>query len=382
MANPGIGYRTTCDVLCEISLHLLEPIVFTTITSFGEGGYSDGGYSEGGYSDPIGQLIGVVSQDAMYVGAQIVIGWGLDTAEVVTITEINSDGTILTTTAVNSHDPGEVVLAPTFPTQQPTDPFYTQSEMLGYLSRAQNEFLAECPVYYQLTQQSLTYGQIFQDTPANAVEINRVAISKMYIAIASLSRTDNTVTLASVDPHGLGVKSTIFVQNAEPGWGGVFEVLTAPSPTTLTYRQDADDDSTTEGAILYFKRMYETTQAEITMTQRNWQNSYQENPTQWFEDRTGLYRWGVGGRPASNYPVELLCSIRDDDTLELLDGFLLNDIIVYIIKYGALAYAFGKDGVQQDPSRARYCRARFDRGCMAVNRYLEGFKLGTEAASA
>lgn len=370
------------DVLCEVSLHLIEPIVNTQITSFGVGGYSDGGYSEGGYSDPIGQLLGVASQNAMYVGAMIVIGWGLTTAEVVTITEINDDGTILTTTAVNSHNPGETVLAPTFPTQQVTDPFYTQSEMLGYLSRAQNEFLAACPCYYELSQQSLTFGQIYQDTPANCIEINRVAISTTYIAITTLARASNTVTLTSEDPHGLGPKSTIFIQNPTAGWGGVFEVLTTPSPTTLTYRQDAADDATTAGAILYWKRMYETTQAEISMTNRTWQNGYQQNPTQWFEDRSGLYRWGAGGKPASNYPVELLCSIRDTDTLGLLDGFLVSDMLVYIIKYGVLGYAWSKDGIAQDPSRAAYCRARFDRGCMSVNRYLESFKLSPEAAHA
>lgn len=376
MANTGIGYRLAADVLCEVSLHLLQPIVNTTLTSFGVGGYSDGGYSEGGYSDPIGQLLGVASQDAMYVGAMIVIGWGLDTAEVVTITEINDDDTILTTPAANSHSVGEIVLAPTFPKQQTADPIYTQSEMLGYLARAQNEFLSACPTYYELSQQSLTFGQIYQDTPANCIEINRVAISRTYIAVDTLARAANVVTLTSVDPHGLGPKSTIFVQNPTAGWGGTFEVLMVPSPTTLTYRQDGDDDETTGGAILYFVRMYETTQAEISMTNRTWQNGYQQNPTQWFEDRSGLYMWGTGGKPASNYPVELLCSIRDTDTLGLLDGFLVSDMLVYIIKYGVLAYALSKDGVQQDPGRAGYCRARFDRGCMAVNRYLEGFKLG------
>lgn len=382
MANPGLGFRTAADVLAEVSLHLLEPIVNTQLTSFGEGGYSDGGYSEGGYSDPIGQLLGVASQDAMYVGAMIVLGWGLDTAEVVTITEINDDGTILTTTAVNPHDVGETVLAPTFPTQQPTDPFFSQTEMLGYLSRAQNEFLAACPVYYQLSQQALAFGTIYQDTPANCIEINRVAISKTFIAVATLTRVSNTVTLASVDPHGLGPKSTIFIQNGATGWGGVFEVLTVPSPTTLTYRQDAADGTTTDGSILYWTRMYETTQAEISMTNRTWQNGFQQNPSQWFEDRSGLYRWGVGGKPASNYPVELLCSIRDTDTLGLLDGFLVSDLLVYIIKYGVLAYAFSKDGIQQDPSRAAYCRQRFERGCASVNRYLEGFNLGLKQEGA
>jgi hypothetical protein len=333
-----------------------------------------------GYGSGPPEVIFPASLDAMYVGAMIVVGWGLDTAEVVTITGIDyTHDAIYTTAFVNVHAAGETILAPTFPYEAANgDPAFTQQEMLGYLSRCQNEFLAACPVYYELSQQSLVFGQIFQDTPANCIEINRVSISQTYIAIASLTRASGTVTLASFDPHGLAAQSTVYIQNPTAGWGGVFEVLTVPSPTTLTYSQVAADDSTTGGAILYFNRMYETTQAEISMTNRNWQNGYATSPNQFFEDRSGLYKWGVGGKPASNYPVELLCSIRDTDTLGLLDGFLLSDVLVYLLKYGVLAYAFSKDGIQQDPARAKYCKMRFDRGCMAVNRYLDGFQLGAK----
>lgn len=378
MASPGLGYRTAADVLCEVSLHLLQPICYTTISAFYlVGGWGTGGWGVYGWGTGPTTLQ-LASTANLYIGAQIILGWGLDTAEVVTVIGFGPSGYIFTTTPVNSHDPGETVLSPTFPYEAANgDPAFSQSEMLGYLSRAQNETLSEVPTYYALTQQAAVFGQIFQDTPANCIEINRVAISQTYIAIASLTRASNTVTLASVDPHGLGAKSTIFVQNSAAGWGGVFEVLTVPSPTTLTYKQVASDDSTTGGAILYWKRAYETTQAEISMTNRTWQNGYVTSPSNWFEDRTGLYRWGVGGKPASNYPLELLCSVRDTDTLGLLDGFLLPDLLVGpVLKYKVLAYAFSKDGIQQDPARARYCDMRWRKGVMAIQRYLEGFDLG------
>jgi hypothetical protein len=68
--------------------------------------------------------------------------------------------------------------------------------------------------------------------------------------------------------------------------------------------------------------------------------------------------------------------VRDTDTLDLLSGFILSDVIIYILKYKVLSFALSKDGVQQDPGRAAYCRQRFDRGCASVNRYLLGFQLG------
>lgn len=376
MANPGSGFRTACDVLMEISLHLIEGVGNTTATQFAQGGYSDGGYSEGGYSDPIGSLIYVVSQDAMYVGAMIVVGWGLSTAEVATITEINDDGTILTSTLVNSHNPGETILAPTFPTQATTDAFFSQSEILGYLARVQNIFLASCQVFYELSQQNLQFGQILQNTPDNCITLSRVAASQYFSVIATITRTDDSVLLVTVDPHGLQVGSTIFVQNGTAGFGGVFEVASVPTPSSITYVQIADDGVATGGAILYFARLYETTQAELSMSNRNWRNSFVNIPQTYFEDRTGLYKFGIGGKPSSNFPVELLMGIRDTDTLGLLDGFLVPDMLVYILKYGTLAEIFAKDGVQQDPTRAAYCRQRFERGIAATNRFLNGFTMG------
>jgi hypothetical protein len=360
----------------EVSYHLVEQVCFCTATAVAQGGYGDGGFGENGYGDPVGALFTVSSQTAMYVGALIIIGWGLTTAEVVTITEINADGTILTTATVNAHNAGETILAPTFPTQAPTDPFYTIQEMLGYLSRAQNEFLTECGTYFQLFQQSVTYGQIIQSTPPTAIEIERVALSTFYSAIATITIASNVATVVTVDPHGLQVGSTIYIQNPTAGFGGCFQVASVPSTTSLTCKQVAANSSATGGAIIYFSRLYETTSAEITMTDRTWRNDYVQNPSQWYEDRTGLYKWGVNGRPASNFPVELLCTVRDTDTLGLLDGFLIPDTLCYILKHKVLAFAFMKDGVAQDPARAAYCEQRYRRGVMAVQRYLRGMEMG------
>ncbi len=381
MAIPGQGFRFAADVLCEVSLHLIEPIVFTTASAFAVGGYNDGPYNTLGYNDPRGSLLYVASQNAMYVGAQIVVGWGLTTQEVATITQINADGTVLTTTLVNSHNPGETILAPTFPTQQPVDPHWQQSEMLGYLSRAQNEFLTDCGCFYQFATQNMVYGQLVQNTPGTCIEINRIAASQINTLVTSLTRTNNEVTCVTVNPHGLVAGSTFFMQNAAAGFGGVFEIDTVVSPTSFTYTQIAANGSATGGAVLYFTRLYETTQAELSMSDRTWKNNYVGTPSFWYQDRQGVYKFGVGGKPASNFPLQLLMSVRDTDTLGLLDGFLVPDVLVPIIKWKVLAYAFSKNGVQQDPQRAKYCEDRYRKGVAATNRFLTGMSLGLKGGA-
>lgn len=360
----------------EVSYHLVEQVVDTTILFVaGPGGWGSGGWGVWGWGSGPPEVIQPASLTAMYVGAMIIVGWGLDTAEVVTITGITWNGYIYTTAFVNSHSAGETILAPTFPSQQTTDPFFTQAQMLEWISRAQNEFLSLCPTYYALTYQTLSYGQIYQATPANCIEINRVAVSQYMTLLTSLTRTDDEVVAVSESPHGLAVGSTIFIQNPTAGFGGVFEIDTIISPTSFSYPQVADDGTATGGAILYFSRAYETTQAELSMTNRAWQNNYQASPTQWAEDRAGLYRWLVGAKPASNYPVELLCSIRDTDTLGLLDHFLISDSLCFALKWKVLAYALGSDNEQSDPTRAAYAESRFQRAVAATNRYLEGYNL-------
>ena len=69
-------------------------------------------------------------------------------------------------------------------------------------------------------------------------------------------------------------------------------------------------------------RLYEVTQEELTMQDRFWQSNYTAPLRSWFEDRAGLYQWGVGGVPSTTFPVELLCAVRDDDALTMLSGFL------------------------------------------------------------
>lgn len=361
MAATPTGYRTVNDLLIEASLQLVEPICQTTLSAPVAAGVAS---------------VAVGSTANIYAGAQLVVDSGTP-REAITVISVGAGS--ITANFANAHNSGVILSGATFPTQYPTDPLYTQAEMLGYLSRAQNEFLSKVPVIYALFQQNANLGNIIQPTPDKVIEIQRIAASSLYVSIASLIRSGGTVTVTTTDPHGLVAGSTPYVSGtADDSFEGTFEVATVVSPTVLTYPQDAADATTTGGAFLYWVRMYEYTQEELTQQYRQWRNAYIGTPSAWFEDRTGLYQFGVNGKPASNFPLQLLCSIRDVDYLGYGDYFLAPDLFLHIVKYRMLEYVFSKDGVQSDPIRVEYCKQRFEKGVAAAQRWIGGLSMGME----
>jgi hypothetical protein len=364
MAIPGLGYRTAADVLMEVSLHLAQPAVYQTLTA------------------PIAAGAGVTATVAstfyMYPGAQVVIELpGAAAQEVVYVNTVPT-GTTFTANFANAHAAGVPAWAPTFPTQEATDPIFTQSEMLQYLSRAQNEFLTAVPCFYERFFQTVAAGNIYQSTPPTAILIDRIAASPIDIAIVSLVRSGNIVTLTAVSPTNLVQYNTFSVANpTDPSYSGSFAVISNPTPTTLTYRQIGANSSTSGGTIQSMRRLYEVTQEELVQQNRSWQVNY-TNPLQsWFEDRAGLYRWGVGGIPQSTFPVELLCAVRDTDTLGFLDGFLVPDVCVHALKWLTASFAWSKDGVAAQPQMAEFAMKRYAQIVMATQRYIQAMKMST-----
>jgi hypothetical protein len=189
--------------------------------------------------------------------------------------------------------------------------------------------------------------------------------------MTSLVRAGGVVTATFPSPHGLTAGQQFTVKSAlDTTFNGAFQSVSAPSPTTLTWQQSGANASTTGGNVVYFNRLYEITQQEQFMANRQWQTQ-QGPPTAFFEDRTGLYRWGLNAKPPYVMPLELLASVRDTDTLTLLDGFAVPDLVIHVIKWNVVASAFSKDGCWQDSQRAQYAVERYTRGVAAVNRYLD-----------
>jgi hypothetical protein len=370
---PGIGFRTASDVLLEASTMLVEPIFQTTLT--------EAVSSTGSQTVTVGSVLDPSNSElAIYNGAQVVIDTGTN-AEIVTITAFVQSPASITGVFSKTHASGVPATAACWPLQQATDPIYTQSEMLGYLSRAQNEFLEQVPIYFAQFYQEAPTGSMIQPTPPTAIEIERIASSNLAIPALSLVRSGSVVTATFIAPHGLVVGSTFWIQPAgtflpsmmyfDPSFAGVFQVASVVSPTVLTYNQTAPDAYTDAGMLTYYYRLFEITQTEMSALYPGWQ-SVPSVPNAYAEDRTGLYGFILNGIPPFNIPLNILASVRDSDTLSLLDGFLLPDLLIPYLRWRVLSYALDKSGVFMDKQRAEYAYSRFQRGILAVRRLMDG----------
>lgn len=350
--------------MLELSFHLLEPWLYTIASSaVTTPGTTTIQVPNLGYPVP-----------AVFSGAQLVIDSGFN-EEIITVSAFNPAATPPTITATFAlpHAIGVPIVGATFPTQaQSGDPFFTQPEILSYLARAQNQFLADVPMIFALNTQTVTVGQILQPLVCDAIAINRIASSSANVLLVSLTRASNVVTAISQSPHGLIANEKFAILQApDPSFDGAFRLGTVLSPTSWSYSQVAPDATTSGGGWAgLWLRLLEVSQSELSMQNPFWESQFTTSLKSWWEDRSGLYAFGLGGRPSSNFPIEVLCSIRDTDTLQLTDGFLVPDPMLHYVKYKALEYAASKDGEQRSPQLAAYCKQRYDRGVLTTRRWL------------
>jgi hypothetical protein len=375
MAQVGTGYRSVISMMLELSFHLLEPWLITTTSS--------AVIAQGTATVQLGTLGYPVS--ACYVGAQLVIDTGLP-QEIITLTAVDPTSTppTITATFANPHASGVQVWGATFPTQANSgDPFFTQSEILSYIARAQSQFLADVPLIFALNSQNVTVGQILQPLVCDAIEIHRIASSSPNVALSSLSRLNGTVTATSISPHGLTVNEQFaIIQAPDPNWDGAFTVASVPNNLTWTYQQGGPNESIGQGGWAgLWVRLLEVSAEELSMQDPFYRNNFVTRLTSFYEDRVGLYQFGVNGKPSTNLPVEVLCSIRDSDILQLTDYFLTPDPFLHYVKYLALSYAFSKDGEARDAAREKYCRERYLRGVLVSKRWMSGHGVGLSSGA-
>jgi hypothetical protein len=348
----------------EISFHLVEPtLLVNTLSAVAAPGSATIQVPNLGY--PV---------NACYSGAQLVIDTGL-AEEIITVSAFNAASVPPTITATFAlpHASGAQLIGATFPTQaQSGDALFTQSEILSYLARAQNQFLADVPMIFALNTQTVQYGQILQPLVCDSVEIVRVSSSYQNVALASLTRSGNVVTAVSQSPHGLILNEKFaIIQSPDPNFDGAFRVATVPDNLHWTYPQVGPNVSVSGGGMAgLWLRLLEVSQSELACQNPFWESQFTTSLKSWYEDRTGLYAFGLGGRPSSNFPIEILCSIRDSDVLQATDGLLTPDPFLHYVKYKALEYAWSKNGEQQNPQLAAYAKARYDRGVLISRRWL------------
>ena len=364
--------------MAEMSFALLEPIVNQSLASnIGPGP---------NLTITLKPSSPLPATQYLYPNALVVVGWHASDAEVVTVQSVSGNNTFVGT-LVNAHVAGESVFSATFPTQQPTDPVFTQAEIQGYIAQAQNEFLTKVPLIFELFPNlPVLIGQVYQTVPDTAIEMERVALQTIpnanFYNIASISRTGGVVTAllstsvlsANWTPNlpilVLGVSDNSYNSQAN----AKFVLATVSTDgLTLTWPQAGVNSSSSGGvvALPILTRLYESSQNQLAMQNPAWQsNPSSLVPTSFFEDRTGVYGWGIAPPPSGNFYTELLCSIRGPVALNLLDYFLVPDCMLPGIKYAALGYSFGKNGVERSPSLQRFCQAKFDYWVMLAQRFL------------
>jgi multisubunit Na+/H+ antiporter MnhC subunit len=177
MAAPvvGIGYLIASDILSDVSYMLIENPVNTAVPA---GGVAAGAQTVGVY-DP-----------SMYVGAQVVVGLSGDPLiEVVTITAVVV-GVSFSAVFANAHAAGVAISGPTFPVRQPTDPFFTQGEMLVYLATALNDFLTDCPLIIGVATVQVAPSAQTTALPADSLKPVRVATGNYPLRETSQSNLD------------------------------------------------------------------------------------------------------------------------------------------------------------------------------------------------
>jgi hypothetical protein len=173
----GVGFLIANDILTDASFRLVEPVVNMAF-----------------YDNTMAGSRVILSWDpSLYVGAQLVAGVLGVTAEVVTVTAINP-GVSFTATFQNNHQGAEPIVGATFPVQNSAgDPYFTQAEMLQYLSDSVNDFLLACPLVYQVTA-GVTYGptQQIAALPGDCMYPVRVAYAGRALRETSQSNLDGT----------------------------------------------------------------------------------------------------------------------------------------------------------------------------------------------
>ena len=171
----GAGFLLTNDLLTDCAYVLLQPSVSTTVPA---GGIAAGTATVATF-DP-----------SMYPSAQIVVGAaGSADIEVVTIISV-VEGVSFTALFANAHAAGEPIVGATFPVRQTTDPFYTQGEMLAYLSTAQGDFLEACPLLYALGFATVNAQQQNAALPSDCMVPMRMAVNNYPLRETSQANLD------------------------------------------------------------------------------------------------------------------------------------------------------------------------------------------------
>jgi len=182
MAAPvvGSGFLRVIDRLQDASYALIQPVVREQFPAT---------IATGVQTIPIADPAVWVPTVCLYVGAQLVCGVTGANLEVVTVTAVNV-GVSFTAVFANAHQAGEWINGATFPVRYPTDPLFTQAEMLSYISSASNDFLTDVPLAYNIAALTVPPTAPYTPLPADSLFPVRVAYQSYPLRETSQSNLD------------------------------------------------------------------------------------------------------------------------------------------------------------------------------------------------
>lgn len=312
MATPvlGVGSLIANDILTDVAFALFEPCVNVLVPA--------GGIVVGLAAVP-------VWDPSIYIGAELLVGVLGGDLEVVEVTAVNP-GVSFTAVFVNPHVAGEPIIGATFSVQNTAgDPFFTQLEMLTYLSNAVSDFLLRCPLVYAIDDEiSVGPSQPTAALPDDCMQPVRIAV---FQEIAGEGFGDG----------GFG----------DGGFGG--------------------DDTVT----VFSYALRETSQSNLDGTDFTWSQEAAAEPYTYYRDKIGLQNFGIWPRANNITNVEIIYRQRGPDLMGLADGFLLPDPFLVYIKARVLEFALSKDGEQRSPALARFWNGRYEMGCKISGIFLE-----------
>ena len=237
------------DILIDVGLSLLEPMVNTTLNPAG------GSLGPGIATATPGSMVGI------YAGAIIAVGAnGASGQEAVTVTSVTS--TTFTATFVNAHPNTEPITGMTFVSGIPESTLFNQAEVLGYMTDAQNDFLLKVRPIYTTAPLALTVGKKLYPAPADSIRVERVSIvnaaAPSAVELYNTSQTDldlleyswnadggptawfqdqiNTQTLGFGPPPRVGNTATVFYSQSAPTTLGILSTFLLPDPMTVAVK--------------------------------------------------------------------------------------------------------------------------------------------------
>ena len=245
-----MGAAIANDILIDIGLALLEPMVNTTLNPAG------GAIGPGVATATPGSMVGI------YAGAIIAVGAnGSGSQEAVTVSSVTSS--TFTATFANAHPNTEPVTGMTFPSGIPESTLFGQAEVLGYMTDAQNDFLLKVRPIYAIGTVNLTVGKKLYAAPADSIRVERASIVNAAIPssveLYDTTQTDldlmeyswgtgstgpsawyqdqiNTQSIGFGPPPMAGMPATLFYSQSAPTTLGILSTFLIPDPMTVAVK--------------------------------------------------------------------------------------------------------------------------------------------------